>query len=108
MADLHVETAEAAVYRRGELELAVLVTWGKTVFEEFDANMQAIDVESRDALIYDYAALRSAFGDPQPGDSITQDDVISEVMPIGTEPCFRYSSAYRHVLRIHTKIVSEA
>lgn len=47
---------------------------------------------------------------PQPGDQVT--DTINgttqtlEAMPIGDEPCYRFSDCDRTLLRVHTKQVS--
>jgi len=67
-----------------------------------------IKVQSDDYLIA-ASALASAFTEPQSGDQIIDTfsgvERVMEVMPVGEEPCFRYSDPYRKTLRIHCKDV---
>jgi len=111
---LHGFSSAAAVYRRAAREegeqnlcVAIQVAWGKTEFEEFSERAVMLSTEAEDALIEDSAKLIDLIEQPRPGDVITQGIRRWEVMGMGEEPCFRYDSAGRHFLRIHTRVVKE-
>lgn len=98
-------------YRRGEDSVEVKATVGRTTFEQDNADGIILRNEARDYLIT--AADLILDGDtvlPAIGDRIeeTSGDItfIYEVLPIGSQQCWRYSDEYRLTLRIHTKLIA--
>jgi len=110
LGSLHAIAAGPAVYRGTRNDVAksleINVAWGETDAIEFTENAGGLRIERRDAIIRDWSPLTKRFGQPQPGDTIEQDGLTFEVMPMGDEPCYRWSGK-RHALRIHTKLVEE-
>lgn len=113
MQTLHRFTSGPACYCRAEsgehpaLAIAIQVAWGRTEFEEFSERASLLQSEAEDAIVNDYSSLIEAIGQPRPGDRIVQGNRVREVMSLGEEPCFRYDSAQRHFLRIHTRVIRE-
>jgi len=104
------QMAHAVTYRRGEQEITVQATVGKTDFSTDDQQGRTLEFESRDYLITaaDLAALAGG-AEPQEGDEITEDletgTETYRVMLISGAPAFRYSDQSRKTIRIHTKHV---
>jgi hypothetical protein len=98
-------------YRRGVDSVPVQATVGRTVFEQDDGSGVIVRTEVRDYLI-DTADLvlggKPAL--PERGDRVEEIDAgkrfTYEVMPLGTEPHWRYSDPYRRALRVHTKHIA--
>lgn len=97
-------------YRRGAAATVVLATVGRTTFEQDNGAGILLHAQVRDYLI-DTAdlVLVGEASLPANGDRIEEIDAgqtfIYEVLPLGGEPCWRYSDPYRQTLRIHTKLV---
>lgn len=98
------------VYERGAEQVPVKATIGKTEFELDDGSGVVVRIHSRDYLIH--AADLQLGGAPMlpvAGDRIRETQggttFVYEVMSPGTEPHYRYSDAFRKLLRIHTKHV---
>lgn len=98
-------------YRRGVDSVPVQATIGRTMFEQDDGSGVIIRTQIRDYLI-DTADLVLAGQPtlPERGDRIEETEdgkkFTYEVMPLGTEPHWRYSDPYRKTLRIHTKHIA--
>ena len=101
----------AVTYRRGVDSVLVQATVGRTVFEQDDGSGVIVRTEVRDYLI-DTADLVLAGQPalPERGDRVEEIDAgkkfTYEVMPLGTEPHWRYSDPYRTTLRVHTKHIA--
>ncbi len=97
-------------YLRGANAVVVKSTIGRTLFEQDDGAGVIIRTQVRDYLI-DTADLVLAGQPtlPEKGDRIEETDAgkkyVYEVLPLGSEPHWRYSDPYRRTLRIHTKLV---
>lgn len=99
------------VYERGAEQVAAKATIGKTEFELDDGSGVVVRIQSRDYLIH--AADLQLSGSPTlpvAGDRIRETQggttFVYEVMAPGNEPHYRYSDAFRKLLRIHTKHVA--
>jgi hypothetical protein len=98
-------------YRRGANAVVVKATIGRTLFEQDDGAGVIIRTQVRDYLI-DTADLVLAGQPtlPEKGDRVEETDAgkkyVYEVLPLGSEPHWRYSDPYRRTLRIHTKLVA--
>ena len=98
-------------YRRGVDSVPVQATVGRTLFEQDDGSGAIVRTEVRDYLI-DTADLVLAGQPalPERGDRIEETEggkkFTYEVMPLGTEPHWRYSDPYRKTLRVHSKHIA--
>jgi hypothetical protein len=107
---LQAHASTEVIYQRGGVLLPVMATIGKTEFEIDDGSGIIKRIQSRDYLI-PTADLK--IGDvstlPHDGDRIREtvgtSVFVYEVMAPGNEPAYRYSDAFRRLLRIHTKHV---
>ncbi len=103
-------TREVA-YLRGVDSVTVRATVGRTIFEQDDGTGVIVRTEVRDYLI-DTAdlVLDGQPALPERGDRIEEIKAgrkfTYEVMPLGTEPHWRYSDPYRTTLRVHTKHIA--
>ena len=103
--------AREVTYQRGVNSVAVQATVGRTVFEQDDGGGVIVRTEIRDYLI---DAVDLVLGGqavlPERGDRIEETEggkrYAYEVMPLGSEPHWRYSDPYRKTLRIHTKHIA--
>lgn len=99
------------MYRRSVDSVSVQATVGRTVFEQDDGSRVIVRTEVRDYLI-DTAdlVLGGQPALPERGDRIEETEggkkFTYEVMPLGTEPHWRYSDPYRKTLRVHTKHIA--
>lgn len=98
------------VYSRGDFDVEVPATIGRTEFEVDDGFGVLVRTESRDYLILaENLVLDGQPTLPERGDRIRETEgsqtVVYEVMAPGKEPPWRYSDPYRRTLRIHTKQV---
>lgn len=98
-------------YVRGNEQVTVQATVGKTEFEIDDGAGAPIRVQSRDYLIQ-AADLQLSFIPilPVAGDlvheTVGDQTFVYEVNAPGNEPPYRYSDPFRKLLRIHTKHVA--
>ncbi len=108
--DAHM--TRSVTYERGAESVALNATIGRTQFEQVDRDGIVQRLEARDYLLR--AAELVLAGQetlPKAGDRIKETDAggvifTCEVMPMGSEPPWRYSDPFRRTLRIHTKLVS--
>ena len=95
-------------YQRGQQSVPVAASIGKTLFSLDDGGGAIIEIESRDYLIL---AQDLAIRPPQRGDRIVEEQdghgIVYEVVPFGSEPCWRWSDLYRRTMRVHTKAVAK-
>jgi hypothetical protein len=102
----HQHLTRSVTYRRGDVVVELAATIGRTVFEMDDGAGAVLRVESRDYII---RASDLTLGSPLRGDRIVEagdgQSFVYEVVPFGSEPCWRWSDPYRKTLRIHTKQV---
>lgn len=108
---LKAHAGREVVYRRGAESAAVTATIGRTEFETIDEHGAVGKWEARDYLIH--AAdllLGGAAVLPERGDRIEETQgnqtFVYEVLAPSNEPVWRYSDAYRTLLRVHTKHVA--
>jgi len=97
------------IYHRGESNVEVPASIGRTVFEIDDGLGILERTESRDFLVPAASlVLNDTQALPERGDRIRETigsvTFTYEVMAPGKEPPWRYSDAYRRTLRIHTKL----
>ena len=103
--------ASPIVYRRGQDEVAVNATLGKTDYETSDENGFTVKAHTNDFLI---TAIELMVNDdlitPRVGDQIIINrngkEIIFEVLALPGDGCFRFSDPFGRTLRIHTKQVS--
>ena len=99
------------VYERGAEQVVAKATIGKTEFELDDGSGVVLRIQSRDYLIHTADLQLSGSPTlPVAGDRIRETQggttFVYEVMAPGNEPHYRYSDAFRKLLRIHTKHVA--
>ena len=99
---MRTEHASSPVtYRRGETEVSVNATFGKTDFEIAEESGLTVG-----AHVWDFLVLAADLGlEPEPGDVVAANGRKYEVMNLGGEGCWRWSDPYRQTYRIHTKDV---
>lgn len=90
-----------ATYQRGEMSLPVNATFGRSEAEVDDGSGLRVVTAMADFLIA--AAELESFGSPQAGDRIVTEEATFEVLPWGSEPCWRWSDPFHQTYRIHTK-----
>lgn len=95
------------VYRRGDQDLALVATFGRTDYEVEDGTGLRVAGHITDFLI-EADTFTPTFGTPQTGDRIVADGVLYEVMSLGGQGHWRWSDPYRTTLRIHTREIGEA
>jgi hypothetical protein len=105
--------AKPVIYCRGQAEVEVLATVGRTTFEIESSTGVAERFEARDFIITAAdLVLGGTVVTPERGDRIREvvggQTLAYEVVGPGSEPCWRYSDAYRLAVRIHTKQVGQA
>ena len=105
---LQTHVATTVTYRRGGAAVSLAATKGRTEFEQIDENGFAQRILSIDFLLPAADLILSgAVTLPARGDTIEETigsaTHTHEVLPIGTEPCYRLTGANRKQLRIHTK-----
>lgn len=101
---------QSVTYVRGGSSLEILATIGKTEYVTDSEHVVAESFESRDFIV---SAADLVIGDadvtPEVGDQVQEiagsNRFIYEVVPMGPNPCWRYSDDFRKAVRIHTKLV---
>jgi hypothetical protein len=98
------------VYSRGEeATVSVLATKGTSRYEVTDESGSRGTISSVDFIIMrDDLDFGDGAVEPAPGDRITDDSMIYEVMAIPGEPVARDTDQHRYQLRIHTKYIGPA
>ena len=112
LGDMLAQHASSLVtYRRGETELVVNATFGRTEYEVEDDYGLRVGAEVTDFLIAS-SDLSPTFGDPEAGDQIVapstgsgQADVVFEIMALAGQGHWRWSGPHRITMRIHAKEV---
>jgi hypothetical protein len=114
-AQLKAHASKTVTYRRtGETDLEDLAaTIGRTEFELVTDDGHVTRFESRDFLVAAAdLVLDGSVTVPQRGDRIIEtigDATLTyEVLPNASLPAFKYSDEFRNLVRIHTKLVTEA
>ncbi|XZE36015.1 hypothetical protein SH501x_001566 [Pirellulaceae bacterium SH501] len=105
---LYQHMSREIIYRRNELSVLIRATIGKSMYDQDDGEGIVTRSQVRDFLINTRDLTTSIIGSlPKAGDTIVEIDDESEftyeVMPMGSEPPWRYSDPFRLKLRIHTK-----
>ena len=96
---LREHASSPVTYRRGEVELEVPATFGRTEYEVADDYGTTIRTH-----VIDFLILADALGsEPEAGDVIVADGRTFEVMDLAGQGCWRWSDPYRKTFRIHTK-----
>ena len=100
--------AKAVTYCRGQAEVEVLATVGRTTFEIESSTGVSERFEARDFVITAAdLVLDGVVVMPERGDRIKEtagsQTLVYEVVGPGSEPCWRYSDPYRLAIRVHTK-----
>jgi hypothetical protein len=90
-------------YSRGDTQLTVNATFGRTQYEVTDDYGLRVGAEVTDFLVV--ADELAALGEPQSGDRIIADRVVFEVMSLAGQGHWRWSDPYRTTMRIHAREV---
>jgi hypothetical protein len=102
---LNRHAGQSVTYRRGSTAIPLCATFGRKAFR-LDDGEGGIRVEWTDK---DFLIPRTSLPlVPRRGDRITHNGRTYEVLAPGGEPPFMWCDAYRTMLRIHTKLVSES
>ena len=102
---------QLVTYGRGESTVEIQALEGRSEVQAVNEGGVVLNVEARDWLIAAAdLVLDDAAVEPLGGDTITvsrpdEKRHVYEVMPVGTEACFRPSDGDGVTLRIHTKEV---
>ena len=104
--------AKPVTYCRGQAEVQVPATVGRTTFEIDSGTGVSERFEARDFIITAAdLVLGGAVVTPERGDRIKEtvggETLVYEVVGPGQEPCWRWSALYRLAIRVHTKQVGE-
>jgi len=107
---LKASASQTVTYTRGNASVEILATYGRKPLK-IDDGMGGIRLEWTDmSFTFPAADFHFAYGDtiePQRGDLVTM--TISgqaqtfEVLPFGSEPCWRWDNGYQIRLFVHTK-----
>lgn len=97
----------AVTYRRGEASVELTAVVGQTPTERDDGTGTIVRSTVRDYLIaVSDLVLSGEVTTPQRGDRIEEPSGhVYEVMPVGSEPAWRYSGPGRDVFRVHTRLI---
>lgn len=98
--------ARPVTYLRGDAEIALNATIGRTTYEEPTESGVIQRVDGRDYLIA--AADLADLGEPRARDRIIDGDDTWEVLPLPGEPAWRYSDQFRRTMRVHVKALEVA
>jgi len=96
------------VYRRGEDEVPLKATPGRTTYQTTDAEGREVQAQARDYLIIAGDLLIDGEPiEPREGDTIVEEltdgEHTFELMPLPNEPCWRWSDEQHIRRRVHTK-----
>lgn len=107
-------TTSGLIYARGDDYLTLDGTRGQSIAEAADADGVVMEVVSDDWIFRaEDLVLAGAAFEPRQGDRIDEITAAGlwrsyEVMPLAGAPCWRYQSAHRIGVRVHTKCVQQA
>ena len=94
--------ASPVTYRRGDLQLVVNATFGKSEYEvENDYGLRTA-ASAMDFLVL-ADELTQTFGQPRAGDQVVADGKVHEVLDLAAQGCWRWSGPYFTTMRIHTR-----
>lgn len=100
---------EVFILARGDETSEITGVRGSTSTEQtIEQTNQQIRAKHDDLLVAadEYLVADEAVT-PRAGDRFTDSGGrVLEAVPMGTEPCWRWSDPYRQVLRIHTQLIS--
>lgn len=96
---LSAHASVSITYKRGRASYTLTATLGQSVLRVSDRNGTRVERTDRDFLIV--AADLPLI--PERGDFIIYNGGFYEVLPVGSDPAYRYSDPYNTILRIHTK-----
>jgi len=107
-AQLQQFASRQVTYRRGETSVVVQATAARTTGESTDTQGLRIQTEVRDWLIPTKSLVLGGTPIlPERGDRIEEQTdeevVVFEVVPVGSEPPYRYCDPFRTLLRIHVR-----
>jgi surface antigen len=106
---LKANVATTITYRRGAYSVEIQATLGSSLLRVQDGQGQTkVERVDRDFL-FDAAdlVLNGAQVPPDDGDRIELDGKSYEVMPIGSDPSWRYADAHSTRVRVHSKYRGE-
>lgn len=104
----HTFRTRDVTYRRGGESMVLRATIGRTQFTREDPHGVVLETEMRDYLFRsEDLVLASAATVPERGDRIEDQGFTYEVLPLGSEPPWRYSDPYRNTIRVHTKQIDQ-
>ena len=92
------------IYARNSLSISIDAVIGQTEVESQDTQGFIVRSVMRD-FIMDTAPIDQHFARPQRGDIITDQSRRYEVVPVGDEPCYRWSDRDHTRYRIHTRLI---
>jgi hypothetical protein len=99
--------AGPVTYSRASESVEVWATLGRTQYEIQDDYGLRVGASMIDFLIA-RSDLAATFDEPRPGDRITVDGKVHEVLALSGQGCWRWSDPYRVTMRIHTREIAEA
>lgn len=100
----HTFRTREVTYRRGGDAVTLRATVGRTQFTREDPHGVVMETEVRDYLFRSEDLVLSGNPtSPERGDQIEDQGAVYEVLPLGSEPPWRYSDPYRNTIRVHTK-----
>jgi len=102
----HDHLADTITYRRGEQEVSLAATVGRSEFEIERETGVIVSFESRDYIFRATdLVLGGATVEPADGDRIVEAGRIYEVLAPGDHPAWRWSDPFRTAFRVHTKYI---
>lgn len=106
---LRSHASRVVTYRRGSQSVELPAVVGQTTTERDDGSGMVLRSKTRDYLIaVADLAIEGQSTQPQRGDRIEESDGhVYQVLPLGSDPEWRYSSPINTVYRVHTRLVEE-
>ena len=103
---LKQHASSPVTYRRGDTELELQATAGRTEYEIEDDYGLRVAAHVTDFLVA-AADFEPTFGEPEAGDRIIVDAAVFEVMSLAGQGHWRWSDPHRTTIRIHAKQIDE-
>lgn len=110
---LETHASQTVVYRRGEFQASVAVTYGsRNAAAEFSANTIRVETQQRDFVISAASlVLDGVVVTPLAGDEIEvtegETTLTYRVLALAEGPAWEYDNDYRQLIVIHTKLICE-